>query len=145
MAVADLVREVDLMSRSPHPHAAWARSALWPLVADLICVVAFAAGGKSAHDDASTWWVIARIAWPYALACLLGYAILWRRGWDPLRWRPSGFTVLATTYVLGMVLRLISGRGIALGFLIVAVVFLSLTMLGWRGLNALWQTRRRTV
>jgi hypothetical protein len=117
----------------------------WPLLADLVCVVAFAAGGKSAHDESSTWWVIARIAWPFALACLLGWAYLLRRRWDPRRWRPAGFAVLASTYVLGMVLRLISGRGIAIGFLIVAAVFLSLTMLGWRFVAAAWATRRRTV
>lgn len=121
------------------------RAAWWALAADLICVVAFAAGGKSAHDDSSTWWVIARIAWPYALACLLAHLLLHRRGQDPLRWRPGGFVVLASTYVLGMVLRLVSGRGIAIGFLIVAIVFLSLTMLGWRAINAAWQTRRRTA
>lgn len=32
----------------------------------------------------------------------------------------------------GRVLRLISGRGIAVGFLVVAITFLSVTMLGWR-------------
>ena len=104
-----------------------------PLVIDLICVVAFAAGGKSAHDESSTWWVIARIAWPFLVACLLGWLLVARRGWDPLRWRPAGITVLASTYVLGMALRLLGGHGIAIRFLIVAICFLTLTMLGWRG------------
>lgn len=120
------------------------RTVWWALAADLVCVVAFAAGGKSAHDESSTWWVIARIAWPFALACLLGWAYVARRGWDPRQWRPAGLAVLASTYVLGMVLRLISGRGIAIGFLIVAIIFLSLTMLGWR-LVAGWVTRRRAA
>jgi FtsH-binding integral membrane protein len=133
---------VDLMTTL---HPTRTRSVLsWALLIDLICVVAFAAGGKSAHDDSSTWWVIARIAWPYALACLLAHFVVWRRGWEPRQWRPAGFVVLATTYVLGMVLRLISGRGIAIGFLIVAIIFLGLTMLGWRALNAAWQTRGRS-
>jgi FtsH-binding integral membrane protein len=117
--------------------------AWWPLALDLVCVVAFAAGGKSAHDESSTWWVIARIAWPYLVACLLGWLVVVRRGWDPLRWRPAGIAVLASTYVLGMVLRLLSGRGIAVGFLIVAICFLALTMLGWRAIAAL--VRRRTA
>jgi FtsH-binding integral membrane protein len=123
------------------------RHAWWALVADLVCVVAFAAGGKSAHDDSATWCVIARIAWPYAVACLLGWALVLRRGWDPRRWRPAGIAVLASTYLLGMVLRVVSGRGIALGFLIVAIVFLTLTMLGWR-LVAAWvggRPRARTT
>ena len=104
----------------------------WALLADLVCVAAFAAGGKSAHEDSAAWWVIARIAWPYAAACLVGWAWVLRRGWDPRGWRPAGVAVVASTYVLGMALRLVSGRGIALGFLVVAIVFLSVTMLGWR-------------
>lgn len=114
-----------------------------PLVIDLVCVVAFAAGGKSEHEASAAWWVIARIAWPYLVACLLGWLVVARRGWDPLRWRPAGITVLASTYVLGMALRLLSGRGVALGFLIVAACFLTVTMLGWRGLATL--ARRRTA
>lgn len=112
------------------------RQPWWALLVDLVCVVAFAAGGKSAHDDSATWWVIARIAWPYAVACLLGWAYVLRRGWDARGWRPAGIAVLASTYVLGMVLRVVSGRGIALGFLIVAIVFLTVTLLGWRLLAA---------
>lgn len=111
--------------------------AWWPLLADLVCVVAFAAGGKSEHDESAAWWVIARIAWPFLVACLLGWLVVVRRGWDPLRWRPAGIAVLASTYVLGMALRLLSGRGIAPGFLIVAICFLTVTLLGWRGLVAL--------
>jgi FtsH-binding integral membrane protein len=118
------------------------RPVWWALVADLVCVVAFAAGGKDAHDQSSTWWVVLRIAWPFALACLIGWAVVVRRGWDSRQWRPAGVAVLASTYVLGMVLRLISGRGIAVGFLIVSIVFLAVTMLGWR-LLAGWLVRRR--
>jgi len=112
------------------------------LAADVICVIGFAAGGKSAHDESSTWWVIGRIAWPFLLACLIGWAVVSLRRWDPLRWRPAGVAVLASTYVLGMVLRVISGRGIAVGFLIVAICFLALTMLGWRLIAGL--ARRRS-
>ena len=131
------------MSRTLSPTRSSARTAqLWPLLTDLVCVVAFAAGGKDAHDESATWWVIGRIAWPYALACLVAHVVVWRRGWDPLRLRPAGVTVLATTYVLGMVLRVVSGRGIAVGFLVVAAIFLTATMLGWRLLSAAWRRRR---
>jgi FtsH-binding integral membrane protein len=127
---------VDLMRTRP---------TLWPLVVDLVCVVAFAAGGKSAHDESSTWWVIARIAWPYAVACLLAWLVVWRRRWEPRQVVPAGVTVWGTTYVLGMVLRLVSGRGIAVGFLVVAAVFLTVTMLGWRVAVTAWRARRRTA
>ena len=113
----------------------------WALLADLVCVLAFALGGRSAHDEGSTVWVAVRIAWPFALAALAGHVLAWRRGWDVLRWRPAGFAIVAVTYVLGMVLRVVTGRGIAITFLIVALLFLALTMLGWRLVNALWATR----
>lgn len=125
------------MNARPRTRPVWSA-----FVLDLICVVLFAAGGKSAHDDSSTWWVILRIAWPYALACAIGWAFVLRRRWDPWQWRPAGVAVLASTYILGMVLRLISGRGIAIGFLVVAIVFLTATMLGWRAVLG-WVNRRR--
>nr|WP_279472852.1 DUF3054 family protein [Actinomadura darangshiensis] len=34
---------------------------------------------------------------------------------------------------LGMVLRVVSGQGTAFAFVVVASVFLGLTLLGWRG------------
>jgi hypothetical protein len=36
----------------------------------------------------------------------------------------------------------VSGRGIAVGFLVVAAVFLALTMLGWRAILRLVSRRR---
>ena len=50
--------------------------------------------------------------------------------------------VLAITYVLGMLLRALSGRGMAPGFLVVAVLFLAITMLGWRAVAHLVARRR---
>jgi len=58
---------------------------------------------------------------------------------------PEGGVVLAVTYVLGMILRVLSGRGIAGGFLVVAALFLALTLLGWRGVVRLAARRRRWV
>jgi hypothetical protein len=41
-----------------------------------------------------------------------------------------------------MSLRAISGRGMAIGFLVVAALFLGLTMLGWRGVAQFAGSRR---
>ncbi len=117
-------------------------AAIVPVIVDLICVVAFAAGGKSAHEASSTWWVLFKIAWPYALACLVIHDILWRLRLRPARVFPGGTMVLVFTYVVGMLLRAVTGRGIALGFLIVAAAFLIITMIGWRLLWSWWRTRR---
>ena len=72
------------------------------------------------------------IVWPYALSVVVAHAGLLLRGRQTRRLWPEGVVVLAVTYVLGTLLRLLSGRGAAGGFLVVSVVFLALTMLGWR-------------
>jgi hypothetical protein len=122
----------------PRPTGRW----LWPLVADLACVLALAVGGKSSHDAGESDWVVLAIMWPYAVAAGLAHAWLASRGRQTRQAWPEGATVLAVTYVLGMLLRAISGRGVAPGFLVVAAIFLAVTMLGWRGL-AQFATRRR--
>jgi hypothetical protein len=105
---------------------------LLALVGDLVCVLLFALGGHSAHEASSSQVVTLRIAWPYLLACLVGWGVVRWRSWAPARVWPAGVTIWLTTYVLGMVLRAISGRGLAPGFLVVSLIFLALTMLGWR-------------
>ena len=106
---------------------------LWPLVAYLACVLALALDGNSSHDAGDSDWVVLAIAWPYALAAGLAHAWLAASGRQAHRVWPEGATVLAVTYVLGMLLRAISGRGLAPAFLVVAAIFLVVTMLGWRG------------
>ena len=113
---------------------------LSPLLADLVCVLVFAMAGKSSHESSTSDWVVLAIVWPFALSVVLAHAgFLLRRRSTSRTW-PEGVVVLTVTYVLGVVLRLVSGRGIAGGFLVVALVFLALTMLGWRAL--LWLASR---
>ena len=114
---------------------------LWPLLADLGCVLALAAGGKNTHDADDSWWVVLVIAWPFALAAVLAHVGWALRGEDVRRVWSGGVAVVAVTYVLGMALRALSGRGLATGFLVVAALFLVVTMLGWRGVVHL-ATRR---
>jgi hypothetical protein len=113
---------------NPGPTARW----LWPVVADLLCVLALAVGGKNSHDEAGSLWLVLVIAWPYALAAVLAHLWLTVRGRQASRVWPDGAVVLVVTYVLGMALRAVSGRGLDPAFLVVAGAFLTLTMLGWR-------------
>jgi FtsH-binding integral membrane protein len=115
---------------------------LLPLVADLVCVLVFAAAGKSSHEASTSEWVVLAIVWPFAVSVVVAHAGLLLARRQPLRVWPEGVAVLAVTYVLGMVLRVLSGRGIAGGFLVVAAVFLAVTLLGWRAVVRL-STRRR--
>lgn len=105
---------------------------LVPLVADLACVLALAIGGNRSHDPGESSWVVLAIVWPYAVAAGLAHAWLAWRVRPAGRIWPEAAIVLAVTYVLGMVLRVVSGRGIAPAFLVVAAIFLASTMLGWR-------------
>ena len=113
-----------------------------PIVADLLCVLAFATGGKSTHEAGDSDWTVLVIAWPFALAAVLAHLVLHIQGHPARRLWPAGAIVVVTTYVLGMVLRVVAGRGVALGFLIVAVLFLTVTMLGWRAVAG-WVGKRR--
>lgn len=113
----------------PRPTGSW----LWPLVADLACVLALAAGGKRSHEPGDSAWVVLAIVWPFALAAGVAHVWLVSRGRRTGQAWHEGVVVVAVTYVLGMLVRAISGRGLAPGFLVVAAVFLALTMLGWRG------------
>ena len=99
---------------------------------DLACVVGFALGGRSTHESGDTVGALLAIAWPFAAAALLAHGLLLLRGRSPVRLWPSWVTVVAITYVLGMTLRVLSGRGVDGGFPVVAALFLAATMLGWR-------------
>jgi hypothetical protein len=86
--------------------------------------------------------VVLSIAWPYAVSAVLAHAWSNARGGRTRRIWPEGVVITAVTYVLGMLLRVVSGRGIAVAFLVVAVLFLAVTMLGWRAVASLVSRRR---
>ncbi|MCW2820131.1 MAG: hypothetical protein JWR42_2918 [Marmoricola sp.] len=120
------------------------RSRAWilPLVADLVCVLVFAIAGKGSHEAGASEWVVLAIVWPFAVGVLAAHAALLARGRSVRPVWPAGVAVLAAAYVVGMVLRVVSGRGIAVGFLVVAAIFLAVTLLGWRALADLVARRR---
>lgn len=115
----------------------------WPLLADLVCVLALALGGRSTHEPDETAWVVLVIAWPFAVAAILAHVGLIRADRRSTRVWPEGVVIVAVTYALGMLLRALSGRGLATGFLVVAALFLTATMLGWRLVVGLAARRRR--
>ena len=82
------------------------------------------------------------IVWPFALAVAFAHCALILHGRATNRIWPEGVLVLVVTYAIGMLLRAISGRGLAIAFLVVAALFLALTMLSWRGIVQLVARRR---
>ncbi|WP_433189607.1 DUF3054 domain-containing protein [Actinoallomurus sp. CA-150999] len=101
------------------------------VVLDLCCVMAFVVIGRAGHSEGETIAGIAKTAWPFLLGLLIGWAVTraWRR---PTALAGTGVGVWLVTVAAGMALRVVSGQGTAVTFILVALVFLGLVMLGWR-------------
>jgi hypothetical protein len=106
-------------------------SARVALVLDVVCVLVFVIIGRDSHAKGESIGGIASTAWPFLCGLGAGWAAAraWRR---PLALRPAGITAWLCTVALGMVLRVVSGQGTATAFIIVALAFLGLFLLGWR-------------
>jgi hypothetical protein len=102
-------------------------------VLDCCCVLAFVIIGRARHDAAGgeSPGGIASTAWPFLTGLVLGWlaARAWRR---PLGLVPAGVAAWLGTAAVGMVLRVVSGQGTAVAFVLVALAFLGLFLLGWR-------------
>lgn len=99
--------------------------------ADVACVLVFVVIGRASHTKGETLAGIASTAWPFlcGLACGWIAARAWRR---PATLAPAGVGAWLGTVAVGMVLRVVAGQGTAIAFVVVALVFLGLFMLGWR-------------
>jgi hypothetical protein len=103
----------------------------YSLIFDLVWILLFVAIGRSAHQHGVTFSGMALTTWPFAVGLTVGWVLTWRRrrtGDTPL----DGFVIVLITVAVGMVLRVVSGQGTAFAFILVAIAFLSLFMVGWR-------------
>jgi hypothetical protein len=112
------------------------RSARVAVVLDVLCVLVFVVIGRASHTQGESVAGIASTSWPFLCGLAAGWAAsrAWRR---PLALRPAGLVVWLCTVALGMTLRVVSGQGTAVAFIIVALAFLGLFLLGWRVLARL--------
>jgi Protein of unknown function (DUF3054) len=103
----------------------------WPAVADVACVLLFVVIGRASHNHGETVGGVASTAWPFLAGLAVGWlvALVSRR---PSALVPSGVAAWLGTVVVGMVLRVVAGQGTAVSFIIVALCFLGLFLLGWR-------------
>ena len=125
--------------QAPGP-AAPVRSILWAALADVGCVLLFVVIGRANHDRGETLAGIASTAWPFLAGLALGWfaARAWRR---PRAIVPAGLLAWIGTVAFGNLLRVWGGQGTAFAFILVALAFLGLFLLGWR-LVARLLTRR---
>lgn len=107
------------------------RSARLAVLLDVCCVLVFVIIGRASHAKGETLGGIASTSWPFIAGLAVGWfaARAWRR---PLTLRPAGITVWLCAVALGMALRVVSGQGTAIAFIVVALAFLGLFLLGWR-------------
>lgn len=115
------------------------------LIIDVVLVVVFAAIGRATHDGdvlGPFGSGLATTAWPFAVALLVGWLATraWRR---PVAVVKTGLPVWAITVALGMLLRALSGQGVAVAFVIVATITLAVLLLGWRAIARLASRSRR--
>ncbi len=121
------------------------RFPVFALVIDLVLVGVFAAIGRATHDGdvlGPAGSGLATTAWPFVVALLVGWIVTraWRR---PAAIAKTGLPVWAITVALGMVLRALSGQGVAVAFVVVATITLAVMLLGWRGIARLASRSRR--
>ena len=98
---------------------------------DFCCVAAFVIIGRAAHTHGEAPSGIASTAWPFLTGLAAGWLVTraWRR---PAALAPAGVGAWLGAAGLGMVLRVLAGQGTAVAFVLVALAFLGLFLLGWR-------------
>jgi hypothetical protein len=107
------------------------RSVRLAVVLDCCCVLLFVVIGRASHTKGESVAGITSTAWPF-LAGLTGGWLAARAWRQPLGLVPAGIGAWLGTVAGGMVFRVVSGQGTAFAFILVALAFLGLFLLGWR-------------
>jgi FtsH-binding integral membrane protein len=107
------------------------RSAVGSTILDVCSVLAFVAIGRHTHHDGAGVAGLWHTAWPFLAGLAVGLIVsrAWRR---PLAIVPSGVGAWLGAAVIGMLIRVLAGQGTAAAFILVALAFLALFLLGWR-------------
>jgi peptidoglycan/LPS O-acetylase OafA/YrhL len=113
------------------------------IAVDVICILIFAIVGRSSHQEATDLLGVAHTAWPFLAGCLIG-TVIGRTWWHPFSLK-SGVAVWLGTVIGGMTLRVLTGAGVQLSFIIIASCILALLLIGWRaGLRLIQHARAKT-
>ncbi len=107
------------------------RSVARAAVTDVGCVLLFVVIGRASHSKGETPVGLASTSWPFLAGLAAGWLAV--RAWrQPLTVAPAGVAASHGAVAVGMVLRVVAGQGTALAFILVALVFLGLFVVGWR-------------
>lgn len=115
---------------------------LYPVL-DAVVVLVFAAVGRRSHDEGDALVGVLTTAWPFLIGAAVGWLLVLgaRRSLASGRLLTSGVVVWLATVAVGMVLRHLADRGVAVSFVIVSLCFNGLCMLGWRALAGVLERR----
>ncbi len=116
------------------------RRRLAVLALDLLAVLVFAAVGRRSHGEDVAGLLVT--FWPFAVGTLVGHAVVRLVSRAPGS-SVGGAVVVVSTVAVGMVLRVLTGAGTAVTFVVVATVVLSAFLLGWRAVAGLVGRRGR--
>jgi len=110
------------------------------VIVDFAFVLLFIVIGRSTHHHGLSLGGVVSTTWPFAVGLAVGWLVLvvTRRSGVSLS---SGAAVVAVTVAVGMILRVIAGQGTAAAFILVALAFLGLMLLGWRILYTVISSR----
>ncbi|WP_265446530.1 DUF3054 domain-containing protein [Flexivirga meconopsidis] len=119
------------------------RRALPAAVLDIAVILVFAAIGRASHHESNPVVDALGTAWPFLAGAALGWAVsvvVWRVA--PILVRHS-LPVWICAVAGGMLLRQLTGRGVAFSFVVVATIFLGVFLLGWRAIASFWQRKAK--
>lgn len=120
------------------------RSFPWPLALaiDAVLVVVFAAIGMREHHGGFTVAALLAVAWPFLAGLAVGWLVgrVWQDPAAPLR---TGVPIWILAAGGGMIIRVASGGGFAVSFLIVTLLVLAAFLVGWRAIARLITRIRR--
>ena len=106
------------------------RIAIRPFLFDVVCVLVFVFIGTRNHDTDTGLGGVLTVGLPFWMALFAVHVIGIA---ERARTITAGVIIWAATVGLGLVLRhWVFGRGTATAFVIVATLFLGVTMIGWR-------------
>jgi hypothetical protein len=123
------------------------QSRTWLAVAlDIGWVLVFVVIGRAGHAKGEALSGIASTAWPFLAGLGAGWLLLFLLWHRVLPWHrargarpvpafgvmPAGVVAWLATVAVGMTLRVVCGQGTAVAFVVVALAFLGLFLLGWR-------------
>ncbi len=103
----------------------------WPPALDVIVVVIFVVIGRETHEEGNALVALVETAAPFLIGLALGWGLV--RDRNVPQSTATGLAVVTSTLVVGMLgRRVVFDDGTAVSFVIVATLFLSAGMLGWR-------------